>query len=88
LEGEAVPSSDVDGDSGADRHSVEGEAPSSVLVAVADSNMTAVVDVVEAAEDVVLAGETTSPSATVMRQFRSSLSGLSWRRLTSLAWAS
>jgi hypothetical protein len=78
----------VDADSGEDQHSVEGGAPSSVLVAVEETNTTAVVDVVEAVEDVVSAGEMTSPSATVMRLCRSSLSGRSWRRLTSLVWAS
>ncbi len=68
--------------------SVEDEAHSNVLVAVVGSNTTISVVAEVEEEDAVLAGEMTSPSAIVMRQFRSSLSGQSWRRLTSLAWVS
>jgi hypothetical protein len=78
----------VDADNAAARPNAEGAAPSSAWAAAADSSTIAVAVVEEVAEDAASAGETTSLSATVMRRFRSSLSGLSWRRLTSLAWPS
>lgn len=84
----AAQSLAVDADSGVGLRSVEGGAPSSASAAVAaETSTTTAVDVVAGAA-VALAGGTTSRSATVMRRCRSSLSGLSWRRLTSRAWPS
>jgi hypothetical protein len=78
----------ADADSEAARHNVEDGAPSSVLAAVADNMTTSGAASVVDVEDAVSVGETTSPNVTAMLQFRSSLSGLSWRRLTFLVWAS
>lgn len=87
LDVEAAPSS-VDADNAEDRQdSVVDAELSSVLVDV-DSNMTTSVEVVVEEEDVASAGGMTSPRGIVMRLFRSSLSGPSWRKLTSLVWAS
>jgi hypothetical protein len=84
LDVEAALFSGDEEDSGVDRRNAEGGAPSSVLVVVVDSNTTTSAVVVAEEEDAALVGGTTSPSATVMRLFRSSLNGMSWRRLTSL----
>ena len=78
----------VGADSVVDQHSVEDGVPSSASVVEVDSSTTTSAAVVVVEGDVVSAGGTTSPSATVMRLFRSSLSGTSWRRLTSLVWPS